>query len=919
MGRKVGGDHQVHTGQRVQQEQTGKLGKRTVTKGQSETPRLDRIRGQQPPKGNILVRAFESVKTKMGRTARSLDTHAGKLFGALQRQPGQPLDAKSLLAEMKTLRNHFAQMEKVSGKTVDPTTTLQMALAGRLGGMDNKELLSAYSAFLSEDMTKLRSSLEKEVARNPGNVDAKRCLEDLGAIEATVVMEISGRVARGQGDKVAPLQERIAQRASTPGREELLTAQQGLRKTDKQQTEKLGDKQLEMLVGAGARAAVRRDRSGEQAEQRLQRKGYKDLSLRQVGDTMRDADLTINFNLEDFFGVKRDVKPMDDLSGMRNMFQWGARPSDNTGALKRDLAERSFFETLERTELDPDSRPLYGAMNVGRLFRGAAGEGYGASYFVLKPGVKQRCTFTVDDTFNVALLSVNKENLRKYEDELQALLPKLSEKGRAFLTANDNANLKLLVAHFAGQKGPFSGYQMDHQIAAAVPGAGPALSIDDLDKLSVLTESTFLDREATRNRVVGFDNMEDILLDLDDERLDRMMMAVESPAKGNFRIGNYIEAQIHGPVSFSEDVGALRVAIGDLEDVCRKGKLSPEEARRKLQDFCSRNGIELEIYDESDPAMTDEMDRRGTQYQRFHKEHFDPEIRKAQNQETQKALNDFLAKPLEDPEGLQTLLVGEANKLGFGEKLNEGNLNRLRQNVANAVSKLSENGLVQVDAFKVTEIARQEALKLIQTKQGLLAELDKLEDLPREHKAQFRAFALASTTLTSPEMLRNLVDSAAAGRTLLALLDTEEGRQPENLLKAMNRFAEDCGQRLNTVLANLRKEGGRDDRMLYVERSLSLGVTTCGLPKERLVELYTVLTSTALGDLRDALSISDGPHPDARQTIADALAVLAFQVGRELGRSVPQVEQDLRHTVTLTKLTQVPKEMRSDLEKAGLL
>jgi hypothetical protein len=83
---------------------SGTLGGRRVEQKPSEAPRLDRIRGTTPPKGNIFARPFESVKTKMGRTARSLDNQTGNLLIALKREPDGRLGMQNVLGAMKTDR-----------------------------------------------------------------------------------------------------------------------------------------------------------------------------------------------------------------------------------------------------------------------------------------------------------------------------------------------------------------------------------------------------------------------------------------------------------------------------------------------------------------------------------------------------------------------------------------------------------------------------------------------------------------------------------------------------------------------------------------------------------------------------------------------------------------------------------------------
>lgn len=711
---KIDGSQGVQPQSSIERNVSGQLGGRQVRTGQSDLPRLDRIRGSSPPKGNFLTRRFEDVTTKMDRTSRSVDQHTEKLLNTLDRPAGKALNGKVLLNQIATLRNHYAQMSQLSGREIDPNATLQLAVAGRLGGMDNEKLINVYRSFLSEDLTAVRSALEAETLRNPGNVAAKHSLEDLGIVEAMLLMEVSGRVARGGGKDVQPLQDRLVQPRdpekpalskeawSLNEHAHLLSAQHSLRNDTAVQTARMSDKSLEILVESGARSANLHDRSlANAANARLERKGL-EMSARQAGDAMRAADLTMNFNLTDFLGIGRPTAAIDHDS-MRNMFHWGASPDGSVGARKRDTTERQFFESLEKSSLDPDNRPTYGALNVGRVSEGGA-RTYGSSFFVLRPEVKQRCTFTVDDTFNVPQCKATLAGLDRFETSLKAALPDLSASAGTFFS--NQANIDRLRTGFQTLSS-FSTTQLESNIHKFIDNARE-VTPEDLNLIALLAQQSMIDREATHAQIAGYDNIENLLQHVDDSRLNVMMMGAASPSKGNIRMCNYIEAQVHGRVAFDTDIQALRVSENDVVEAANssQGKLTTDNVKQKLADFCQHHGIELTYYDELSPEIDAEEAASTAAMEAFERAHADPELMKAQRQETATALEGLLDPSNHSPHGFAGLLSSEARNMNVDVgTLKDEDIDRLRQNIRDKVSARSQQGFHRLEQGHVQGIA----------------------------------------------------------------------------------------------------------------------------------------------------------------------------------------------------------------------
>lgn len=972
----------------------GSMGSRKVRQEVTQMPRLDKIKGTTPPKGNIFLRPFYSQKTNVGRTARSLHNKAGAALNSLKRETGGQLDMQKLLNAMKTLRLHTDKINSLTpDKRVDHVELLQISLAGQLASTDNRELLDGFSTFMSEDMTKLRNLLEQETRANPHNLNAKQALEDLGVMEATLMMEVSTRVARSRSEKdevIPTLQDRLFTSDPTPGKDVLRKLYKKKSLSIEAQTRGVSDRDLETIVNAGGRSSAFRNKLQKSGDERLMNKGVHEVSLKEVGDAIRQSDLTINFTLKNLLGIGRKTSPIKEDQGIRNMFQWGRDPEENQALKKRDLTERGFFPTLEKDALDPDSRPIYGAMNVGRQTAGGA-DSYGGAFFVLKPEVKKRCTFTRDDTFNVTMCSVNKKNLKTFTDGVDTLLGKLSVTAQK--TFSDDAGaLKLSLINYFSKRSDteaFSVYKLPENMKAAlaVKGVGlQGISDNDFDIIANFAEKTFRDIEATREQVVDFDDVESLLPFIGEDRLDAIMASVTNPKQKDVRIGNYIEAQVHGSVNFAEDIEAMRLSDWDIKSGAKallrdrhKGengyfprgeelKRAKEEVRLQLEAFCEKNGIKMEIYDDK-MMVRDQMRSKGLR-ETFTKAHADvlkmsqeyvsdPSMKEGsfksilsktaetmgfteslsqkvldalpntiarasqsevggnhgkltkeilakvtttvikdaiarQMAETQKAnqqqLDSFLSFKAAGPDSFKGVLDKVKKEKGFDDVLNDANLKRLGANIHKAFDKVNNGNPMEMSS--ITKLAKKEIERFVDTKQTLLKTLDEMTFEKSEHLNQWQSFVLESSTLREPEMLKALHTQSKKAHTMLKSLLSEDGLKPESLLKALQTFTTEAGDVQLKVYDELGKDLPRDARHLFIDRSLSLAVTTMDTSKEEKQTLYDALTGEKTGAIRSGL-MKQGVDALLAENMAETLFRLARNVGRELEIGREEVDRTM--------------------------
>lgn len=144
---------------------------------------------------------------------------------------------------------------------------------------------------------------------------------------------------------------------------------------------------------------------------------------------VQDADLTINFSPEDLFkylptdsfknAFERNHQGADYMRSRdrveNKLFNYNAPETNfNVREVINRIKTRGSYEAGQNSSFDPRIRPRFGALNIFNLKQGAAARGlYGQSHLILKDYIKQRCTFTSTDSFNLmdADKSVNLANL----------------------------------------------------------------------------------------------------------------------------------------------------------------------------------------------------------------------------------------------------------------------------------------------------------------------------------------------------------------------------------------------------------------------------------------------------------------------------------------------------------------------------
>lgn len=268
----------------------------------------------------------------------------------------------------------------------------------------------------------------------------------------------------------------------------------------------------------------------------------------------------------------------------------------------RNEVEKCFFPEYGTKPLRGKDRPVYGALNVAKMTSGGAettGGIYGKVVVVLRPHVKQNCTYSLDDSFLATRISLPKEKRAEMEETLvSAFAAKLEDPAKALAELRDpESEIHRLIDEFHLHFGPGAadiGTQRLDNLATQLRKflnahlkAGET-ELEDGDLKTYFVEHHALGKQ-TRARTAGYDNIENLLAQEGDFTALSMGIATlrsqqdpQSPA--SFTGHAYVEAQFHGPVLLDRDVEEIRIDLCEMEEHFERefAKL-PEEERNALR------------------------------------------------------------------------------------------------------------------------------------------------------------------------------------------------------------------------------------------------------------------------------------------------------------------------------------------------
>ena len=766
-------------------EKTGVFGEHTVQLGKGEPIRLDSIKANKVP-----YQGFKTA-TKIARGKEGITLSANEALHILSR-PGGKLDAKALLSTLKTSQEYMTRLDKLGELTPQQKENPLWAFAPAVENLSNEELAAVYQAFTSGEMDLLQTALMREGQINAQAKDARSAASALFDLQALVLKEVSNRAVRGMVDDLIAQhpEDRELQELRLPPR---LSEQYGGEAAfTPARPHDITPANLRTLVETAAESATTREKTAAQESARLQRRGLPSVSVTEMADVLRSAELTINMDVDVLLAENGPLATPDQP--MKNIFHLAKEnilPKGEGYLSHRDAAERLLFPELEGHDVQPDERPMYGALNIQKRGIGAvsASTGYGTAAIVLTPEAARRATYIAEDTFYAPVINVA-QNRR---DNFYALLDGAGLPAE-FVTA---CREKSSPEHTALEK-------WFNDLAKTPDARTEAFKVlpsdlglnnkDDIARFTALLTQCFGDKSATRKLMATHDNLEALIPHMGDFDGNALAMAAMKNASGSIpRVhlagAQYIEAQIHGPLVPSRDIAEIRIDINDVP------RAQHAELRARMAAFEERTGIHVNLIANYDlgKEVTDILHSREEE-KNFHVQHIDREQISAETRAVLRDLPTHVATYIAENPKLTAHLPEGALRL-------EGNVlrtlaSRLQQAVQadmqnQARAELSPQNLVR-SAFERT------VAPLLEEKAELLRSLEQLPFSTPAQKEAFTQWVCSANVIRSPEEIRIIHTHATAQAKML-----QEIAQAEPPLSAAETFRR-TGMLVRNAAADLK-------------------------------------------------------------------------------------------------------------------
>jgi hypothetical protein len=476
----------------------------------------------------------------------------------------------------------------------------------RLAAMSNESFLPLYKTLHSADLMEFRLQLAQ--ARDPGS---DQLLADLNSWEGFVHEEMARRVALGTGPGLSGNNLAVLGGAEHAASKEALA-----RQTD----DWLHGITTQRTVAPGASTVARAH----------------GVTLDALQKTMHDAELTINVPFHLFASSKGGPQGYQTLMGeggrtmperlvLKNVFDFGAAAKGADYIERRQLVEHAQFPSLVGQDthgIAPKDHPISAAMNFGRSVDGAGGTSYGTVVLVLKPEVRDRCTYTPRDSFYAYEAGVDAAG----KDRFMAGLNEAAN-GRNPLISSTFAKMlrdqpdlvgalrgRLDQAAADGLKlGPTHGKALDEFVYGDLLAALPKGTPDgDRHALFNLAIKSFVDPEASRAHVATRDHLDRLFSGMKDDTRSTLAGATD-PLRVNGG-GGYIEAQVWGGIDLMRDVAEIRLPdaergglLAGVSDFVIDRDLDADrlygESAANIQRLADELGIKTKTYTTTDLAV----------------------------------------------------------------------------------------------------------------------------------------------------------------------------------------------------------------------------------------------------------------------------------------------------------------------------
>lgn len=505
--------------------------------------------------------------TSKTKSARAWDGQGKAIKDALATlacKDGGKIDPKALLKALNTA-HEYTRLELSTHGTATPAAMgdrKNHVFAAAARALDNRTLSSVYQGIASRETEELKDELSRLMSHPDVSVETQRLAEqaftDICRLESYILLEVSSRIKAGDKNPLA-----AGDVTST---------------------------NLGLLVGTTAKGAIAAKESAKTVESTLASHGMDSVEARQIGDTIRNNELTINMHLKYLLGWEGLDKGKDKPTFLQpggqvlNAYQIQEMSGEDTlgtGYMKtRDEVETQLFpEYAGPGKPVGKERPVYAAMNTMAFTSGGAGvagNAYGKTVIVLKDHVKKQCTFTLDDTFFLERFSMKQQDRPRIEKMIvDGLADKFADKDAvlAAMRGDDKIKTALNKLFSAVDAAGTTHYQAVHEASVSIAAAlkahlKPDAALDEFD-IEALFFKNCADFGSAKGKVASFDNIENLFAQQTDFNVVKLATATlmkrddpSTPIK--LRGTQYIEAQIHQPVSFDTDVAEIRIDQDDI-------------------------------------------------------------------------------------------------------------------------------------------------------------------------------------------------------------------------------------------------------------------------------------------------------------------------------------------------------------------
>ncbi len=853
----------------------GVFGNHYLQIGKGTPVRLDVIKSAKVPSAG-----FRTV-TQVRRGLAGIEQTASDALATLAK-PGS-LNAEKLLGLLKAQQTHLERLDKL--ERLDPTQKQDgeglWMFTKAIEKLSNAELAAVFQKFSSAEMDLLQTALLREGSINKDAKDARMAAARLFNLQALVLKEVSNRSStalladlRTENPQDAGLAD---EKVKAPERlsAEFGHSASGAEGPGAPHRHDISAANLNVLVETASSSATTRERTAEAERQRLSARQLDKVTVKQMGDVLRSAELTVNMDPAYLFVdtgiIENPDKPMPNIWHLADM---GIKPSGDSYLFKRDSVEQTLFPEMKHHAPKADERPVYGAINYEQSRFGAA-PSYGYVTVVLKPEVKQRATYTLHDTFLATCARVTPERREAFFKLLDGVagIPQSLKDALRRADSPERRALDAWLDRVAAEPGiRLADCFIPREIPKVISnhylstGSKESKASSEQNLLGLLIKC-FGDAETTRSHMVTHDNLESLIPGLSDADGNALAMAALKNRKGKHPPitldgPRYIEAQIQGPVIPSRDIAEIRISIQNFPG-------QEAEVRAKAAAYERRTGIKVVILD-VDPIEVNDLSAVQNSIQTFNQQHLDkPGANQALDAllaDTPKAVDAYLAanstaKNISRiPAALRPAVVFSGDRLS---RLLAELLETVEADFAQKSSVTSGPDIVR-HAFNGALESMLDRLSPL---------LEEIGNLPFETEAQRLAFVkhvCSTERIESVEDVRSLHAQAAAQAALMReLAAAEPAPAAEEVLARMAALP----------------EGGAAPRDVSAMAVALLRGTEPPITPTAMQNLLAVLDSVPLRGISaqlyaiaEADGLRDAPDASRLESLADSLRAAAMAV-----------------------------------------